>query len=123
MNTEQLGQELIELISKDRELLDSVKGALIKSENYTHAAFLRSIESKIWPETEGEFLSFTEAKEMAKQASLALRMVDINVSDMHTLYRIYRAMDALFSMDEDFDTITAVSITQAADKLFGGRDD
>lgn len=98
---EQLLEQMLEAAKKDKKHFLALKNLAVKCQQFELACKMREIEKELFPETEEE----KEAKELAKEINLVLRMVELNVSDdvcwlISETIKVHSKMKGKFSIKE-----------------------
>ena len=74
---QQLLTDLVEKAKGNKKGLIMLKNTAVRCQQFELASQLRELETSLFPETDEE----KEAKKLAKEINLVLRMVELNVSD------------------------------------------
>ena len=98
---EELLKQLIENAKKDKKKVLALKEMAVKCQQFELAAEFRQLEKDLFPETE----EVKTAKELAKGINLALRMVELNVSEdvcwlISETLKVHSKMKGKFSIKE-----------------------
>jgi len=110
---EKLFEQLIEAAKKNKKGLLRLKTAIVTLQQYELAGKVREIEREAFPETD----EVKEARKMGKEINLALRMVELNVSDdmcwlIAETLKMHSEKKGEFSIDD------AVTLRFKKDELF-----
>lgn len=98
---QELLNQLIENAKKDKKKVLALKEMAVKCQQFELAAEFRQLEKDLFPETE----EVKNAKELAKNINLVLRMVELNVSEdvcwlISETLKVHSKMKGKFSIKE-----------------------
>lgn len=105
--------KMFESAKKDKRKLLALKNAAVKCQEFELAVQIRELEKELFPETDEE----KEAKELAKNVKVILRLVEVNATE-DACWLIAETLKKYFKIKRDFSVKEAAELIAERKRIF-----